>query len=615
MPKEESLDNQNVEKDLQQLTAWKERLGVIGNDLDTLGRTTEHAFLSVGAKLSDFYERALTISKQSASVASSFSGAEVATATQGLQDLLGRAQAFFIATGSNADQEVAMLRDILKAMEGIQKPMDGFRKMVKNLSILSISTKIESAQLGDAGRSFTTIAEDVERLSVLINSSFVDIFARSREVSGSVEQAMTRILALQAEQEKEVRAVLDGTHGTLTSLAEKNVSSAETVNRVSLELETITKSIGEVVSSIQFHDITRQQVEHVKEALDVAAGHLADRLEGLKSATGNGDIDELVLDTRSVCALQKAQLADSDSQFTGATRSIKENLKGIASTITDVYKHLERLAGIENADSSSFFSTIERSVSSALSAFQEISDGIRGLSKTVENLTETVGDMSKFVEDIENIGMDIELIAVNARIKAAHTGSEGAPLGVIAEAIQRLSADAQVQKNAMSDELKDIVSTVDNLHSRTDLSSSRQTTETAGLSRDLDALLSVLRNVNKSAVSLLASIQDNGRRLAADMESAADSITVQEEFSTKVTKGIQSLETTVTESWAILPEGDESKGVGLLKSLEKNYTMFSERNVHESYQRSNGAETGPGSPVMNIEAQLDAHFADNVELF
>lgn len=615
MLENERVANRDLDKDIRKLAEWRERLEEVGHDLNTLGRATEHAFLSVGARLSDFHDRALAISRQASSVASDFSGEDVATATQGLQDLLESSGAFLLRTEGDSDEDVGMLQDILKTMEGIQKPIAGFRKIVKNLSILSISTKIESSQLHDDGHDFTTIAEDVERLSVLISSSFVDILARAKEVSASVEQALIGILAIQARQKEKVRSILDRTYATVRSLIEKNLSSAETVNRISLELETITRNIGEVVSSIQFHDITRQQVEHVKDALDVAAASLSSRIENLRSSDGAEDIDEIVLDTRAVCSLQKAQLADSDSQFGKATRSIKENLRGIAATIIDVYGHLEKLAGVEDATSSSFFSSIESEISSAVLSFRDIGEGIRGLSKTVEDLTATVREMSKFVGDIETIGMDIELIAVNARIKAARTGSEGAPLGVIAEAIQRLSADAQVQKNAMSDELKEIVSTVDRLHSRTNLSSSEQTTETAGMLKDLDALLGVLRKVNKSAVSLLASIQADGRRLAEDMESAADSIAVQEEFTAKIARGLEKLETTVAESWVVLPEGGRSKGIDLLKSLEKNYTMYSERNVHESYEKANGAETDPGRPVMNADTQLAAHFENNVELF
>ena len=63
---------------------------------------------------------------------------------------------------------------------------------------------------------------------------------------------------------------------------------------------------------------------------------------------------------------------------------------------------------------------------------------------------ETVGEIATFVGDIEKIGEEIKLIALNAQIKSAYTGDEGAALGVLAEAIQRLSIDAIDHTGAVS---------------------------------------------------------------------------------------------------------------------------------------------------------------------
>ena len=200
-------------------------------------------------------------------------------------------------------------------------------------------------------------------------------------------------------------------------------------------------------------------------------------------------------------------------------------------------------------------------MSSAIACFGEIGDGIRELSNAVEGLSGTVGEMSRFMDEIEEIGLDIELIAINARIKAAHTGAEGAPLGVISEAIQKLSIDARSCKTAVSDVLKQIVSTVESLSSQTSISSGDQASETNGLLRELDALLRGLRAANGTALSLLASIEKEGRKLAADIESAANGITVQDEFGGKIENAVNILGSIITQSAALLPQGGDAEGL------------------------------------------------------
>ncbi|HUI70563.1 MAG TPA: hypothetical protein VL354_08555, partial [Spirochaetia bacterium] len=489
----------------------------VGRDLSALGEATEQAFLSVGRRLADFHDRAREISTTSSEVVGSFSGDEVTAAIQGLRDLLARSNGLMGETESEFARDAQVLQDILRITESIHKPILGFKKIVKTLGILSISTKIESAQLDDDGHDFVTIAEDVERLSVLINSSSADIAARAGSLNCIVERTLSEVLALEARTKEKVRSVLDKTHWTLLSLTEKNASSTTTAHQISDELATITGSIGEVVASIQFHDITRQQVEHVKEALEVAAERLGAHLDGEARESEDAHAARLAMEAKALCELQEAQLIDSRAQFANAVSNIVENLTGIAGAIKGIYGHVEKLAGVDCETSTSFFSVIEAEMSSAITCFGEIGAGIRELSSDVESLVGTVGEMSKFMDEIEEIGMDIELIAINARIRAARTGAEGAPLGVISEAIQRLSIDARTCKTAVSDVLKQIVSTVKTLSSQTSVSSGNQESETNGLLRELDALLHGLRAANGKALSLLASIGKEGRRLAADV--------------------------------------------------------------------------------------------------
>lgn len=277
MSKESAIIPTSGSEDAQHYALWKDRPKDVGHELSALGEATEHAFLAVGHKLADFYDRAREISTTSSAVVGGFSGDEVTTAIQGFQDLLARSNGLMAQTEGEFGRDAEVLQDILRITEGIHKPNLGFKKIVKTLGILSISTKIESAQLNDAGHDFVTIAEDVERLSVLINSSSTDIAERAGYLNSLVERTLSEVLALEARQKEKVRSVLDKTQASLTSLTEKNTSSTMTAHQISTELATIAGSIGEVVSSIQFHDITRQQVEHVKEALDLAAETLSER--------------------------------------------------------------------------------------------------------------------------------------------------------------------------------------------------------------------------------------------------------------------------------------------------------------------------------------------------
>lgn len=598
-----------------QYREWTDRMEALGRDLYVLAVSTEQEFLSAGEKLNDFYVRSMDISKTSASVLDALSPEKLEAITNRFQDLLDRIGNYLGKSEIEFDESTKVLNDLFAVAGKIRKPIAGFKKIVKTLEILSISTKIESAQLGREGEDFVTIADDVEKLSVLIGSSFADILARADSLSSSVEQTLSKVAGLRAKQKDKVQSILDATRSSLDSIKRKNESSTATAGRISADSDEITGQIGEVVSSVQFHDITRQQVEHVKEALEQAGARLAGKLDSRETLTpeGTNGLEAAIADIHAVCELQKAQLIDSGEKFYRAAENIIGNLKGIAGNIMKIYMDAEGLAGAEGKVSSSF-SAIEGNLSSAVSHFNEIRGGIFGLATAMGELTETVGEMSRFVEDIEEIGAEIELIAVNARIKAAHTGAEGAPLGVIAEAIQRLSADARVQKTAVSEELKRIMESVDLLRKNT--GATDQMSQTDNLLDELALLLHELRDVNENALSLLSEVEQQGKRLASDIEDTAARITVHHEFMKKIERATADLGSIAATSKKLLSGNGKSLEPGMLRHLEKNYTMHSERHIHRSFAQSNGGPNQPlPLPVIKPAAKTDDGFGDNVELF
>jgi hypothetical protein len=594
---------------------WTGQLHSAGNQLYALAVSTEKEFLAVGSNLHGFYDRASEISRMCSTLLDSMSGEEIACITQEFRDLLHSLEAYLTQTEREFNGGITVLQNILNIVARIYKPISGFKKIVKTLKILGIATKIESSQLSLENNGFITIADDVERLSVLINSRFADILKAAETLKDGVQQTLSRVLGLETKQEGKVRSILDNAQSTVLSLSEKNQSSAVTAGRISEELETITRSIGEVVSSLQFHDITRQQIEHVKEALDSLCSRLSKARVTAESLPPPDDEDskKIIIDTYAVCELQRAQLIDSEQKFLVAVGSIIDNLKNIAVNIAGIHQDVQNMAGTEGEMSSSFFSKLEAGVSAGISSLGEIKDAIRELSSTMRSLTATVTDMSRFMYDIEEIGSEIELIAVNALIKSAHTGTEGAPLGIIAEAIRRLSADARRQKVAVSDELQSIILTVEGLDHDVGTHTVEQAAETDKMLKDFNLLLQRLDYTNNTVISLLGRIQKEGRMLAGDIERVASGITVQSTFPRETKNAKSVLSSIISDSAERLPDVHKSDRLGLLRHLEGNYTMHSERDIHKSItaNRFQGEETADadGGP------KSEEPFGNNVELF
>ncbi len=598
-------DNKFMSSDTKIYRAWKGNLDKICSDLHTLAVSTEEEFLSIGAGLNDFYTRASDISKMSSSLVSSMSETELAAAMAGFRDLLDRMNHYIRETESGFQNGTEILNNIHLSIGNIYKPMAGFRKIVKTLRIFSISTKIESAQLNDDMNGFVNIADDVEKLAELIQSRFVDIISNAESLKTSIEQTRKRVSDLEFKQGGKVKAILDNTRTTLTLLTQKNELSSQTASSISAELEYISGNIGEIVTSMQFHDITRQQVEHVEEALHAVSNKLVNE---------NQDMEKIIQETGIVCELQKAQLVNTQGKFTHAVANIMDSLGSISNNIIKICEDVKKVAGNEDETSSSFFSRIESGVSSMISSLKENNDAINELSATTDSLIQTVGSMSQFVSDIEEISIEIELIALNARVKAAHTGSEGAPLGVIAEAIQKLSADVRIQKTEISDELQKIISNAENLHQNINISTQEQSTETGRILTDLNTLTERFRITNETITTLLKKIEKAAWGLAGDINNTLSNTHVNDLVTRQINNVRSLLDSIVSQALELMPGIDFRKNIETLQHMENKYTMESERAVHHSYTTINPNGTGSAHTAKKSEYFEDDP-GDNVELF
>jgi methyl-accepting chemotaxis protein len=619
------LASSHAVTDAQSFAIWKEQLFQLSSSLSTLTTTTEDEFLEIGRAMTDFYERAGEITRMLSSLLGIMSGNDIARTVDGVEDILDRIKHGLSGAETAFGHDLKTLHQTLEIMNGIRKPLEGFKKLVKILKILSISTKIESAQLGQDKTGFITLADDVEKLSVEIDEETKMITTKVLLLDNIVRQNISQISSLEKNQHREIYTVLDDIGFSLISLKSKNELSREGADLISEQSERISRHIGEVVGSMQFHDITRQTIEHVGEVLDNLAQKLsAENLQGtIEKTENNNNHLHLISEAGDICELQRAQLDDAKQQITGATGNIIDHLLLIKRSIMEISHKAGSLAGIADESSLSFLSKIETGIATAMLSLGTFSRASHDLSEAMDSFLKTTVDVSGSVNDIEEIGAEIQLIALNARIKTAHTGEEGAPLGVIAEAIQRLSSDANTEKTAISTALNDVTLAAHDIQSCTREDQDNKTSEADNMIRDFGGFADTLRSANGEITSLLNNIAKSGERLGDDIAQTVLAITVHEKFERIIDNAVSILSLIIKEFRQMAPRSESGNKSEYLRHLEENYTMHSERKIHSLFAGSDGDIAAKSVPdtgnvtIQFINGKPETHqeFGDNVELF
>lgn len=189
-----------------------------------------------------------------------------------------------IDAAASDQQRVAQ---VVKEARGLESLVQLIRDIAAQTNLLALNAAIEAARAGEAGRGFAVVADEVRKLSQETDQAVSRINHGIQGVATTIEAQFSHALSTQqVEEERNILSVFSEQMGALSRSYEEvtahEKSVLATVNECSSELSTM---FMDALASIQFQDVTRQQLNHVGEALTRLDGHaslLARRLRLLE---------------------------------------------------------------------------------------------------------------------------------------------------------------------------------------------------------------------------------------------------------------------------------------------------------------------------------------------
>ncbi len=560
----------------------------------------EPEFLQMGEQLLDIASRAGDISED----ANAFTQLTQDTAVEGfarkLNEKLGEMTEFCSQTSSS--NNIDELSSILETIEMLETHLQEFKRIVRSLQMLGISTRIESARLGADGRGFNTLADDVESLGHTIVSYSGQILDKSKELydlSLSARNKTEELQTVQAQCSSDVLGKLSSNMDQLRALSDM----ARTISAdIVVQAEQTTSNISDIVSSMQFHDIIRQQVEHVEEAIDDMIELITEHQNKETAAEESADLVGWIAD---VCDLQVSQLDNASERFLSAVENLKTNLVSIGENVNQMVGSLEQISG--NGREQRALQHIENNITLAVDNMRHFTKQGEQIGLVMSSVADTVSEIGSFLADIEEVGAEIELIALNASIKAAHTGEKGKALGVLAQAVQKLSVDARTVTDAISSVLQSIAQAADTL--KTNADSFMDTTQLDGMVSELVGTINEVKQLDEQVLSNSEDLAQRSERLEKEIIALNEQIVFHHQVEKELHVPQEGLAVLNTDAREIIPTELDTNRPDRLKKLLERYTMEEERIIHES--ALDGQNVGPQSQQAGDEVEV----WDNVDLF
>lgn len=417
---------------------WHDLLEQVIGTLERLPAMTEEKFLLAGARLREISTGLKTITDNAAEAGRIMAGDEVRAVIGELETLFREMEEYFLDANRTAEQAGHSLGGILHELGQMHRLMVGFKDQVGNLRMLKMLTNIQSAALAGRNGGFSNVAADIGRLSQKVQSSSATILARIKRLHDDLERAVGMLSAFAGRQKHLGGMVVSAMRSDIAALAAMHANCSGGAGDVSRESAAIVREINNLVVSLQFQDITRQQMEHVRESL---AG-VRDRLNGPGPEANPGEVV-------TTCALQSAQLSYSAGELGTAVRGITGSLRSISGRAGAFAASIHGLFVLADEVGESSIGDMDQGLASIADSFGENLATNRNLTATMLSVTEAMSEITAFAEDIDYIGSEIRLIALNAIIKAVQAGRDGAAFSVIAETVKRQSVEVCAQAAAV----------------------------------------------------------------------------------------------------------------------------------------------------------------------
>jgi methyl-accepting chemotaxis protein len=170
-----------------------------------------------------------------------------------------------------AGMSVQMVREL----DGLQlrtQEIDGFLvdvgKLADQTSLVALNADIEAARAGDFASGFSVVAKEVRRLSHRSHDFSKRIREHLKAVKTGLVKTHSNVQTLTAEDMEQAEQIKDQVVTLTQSLQEKNRDVAETVGRINTISKEIEQDVRNVVISLQFHDITSQQLNKMSGSMN-----------------------------------------------------------------------------------------------------------------------------------------------------------------------------------------------------------------------------------------------------------------------------------------------------------------------------------------------------------
>ncbi len=199
------------------------------------------------------------------------------------QQVIGKMEGYVQQRLLESEQDQVRVTQVVQEARSLESLIQLIKHVAGQINLLALNAAIEAARAGDAGRGFAVVANEVRKLSGETEAAVVKISQGISAVAEHIEtQFQDKLSNANLNKERQLLEFFSTQLNELgRSYEELMRHEAGVLTQIQESSQLLASMFMEAQASVQFQDVSRQQIEQVMGALsqlDEHAGLLAERL-------------------------------------------------------------------------------------------------------------------------------------------------------------------------------------------------------------------------------------------------------------------------------------------------------------------------------------------------
>jgi len=463
------------------------------------------------------------------------------------------------------------------------------------LRIITMSIRMEASRVDPENQTiFLNVAAAIAAIDDKIAKTTEDAFGRIEQVIIEARNERNALHGLEQSLQGRAQQSIDKLQQELTDYKASLIPCADLSCKVG-ELFAQTGPLTlEIITSLQYQDIVRQQLEHVSAGFEDIAVHLG----GLDQSCKSNTTPELGFLHHAAC-VQQAHLSSSRADIEKAGTEVSS---GISQMLAIGNQLIANFTEMEQAAQAAFGrSRISELFKHEIHQLALVAEQSEKANQKISLLVERIDEVVRvFSQEISSHEFEVKIVSLNAQIAAARMSAANA-LNKLAEE-SSLASDANAAATAeLTRELQACLSQLQGIKNDADEFMNIVTREKDELETNANKVSAQLANLGTQIGARSSNMRREFAAVYQSQNELLSRLRFQTLIQTSYDPAIQVCEKlrAATHSFA-LPEDLTVEGMRKLTAHQSRYTMERENELHTNALGQNASQSIP--PISSTSA-------------